>query len=207
MAKQTISLDTHIQDVIARAVREALELFRRSVLEDINRTIGAAAAPAGKGKAASPKVAKAAAAPAAGKRTWPTCSKAGCNNKFFGPSGDARLCYQHYLEAGGKHPNQVKAPSRAAAKTAARPAAKAAKAAPAKGGKRGAAAKSSPAPVGGALLQQVVDLIAKQPGLRAEQISKTLGAKPDPVKAILATLRESGKVKVAGKARGTTYSL
>lgn len=202
MAKQTNSLDAHIQGVIARAVREAVELFRRSVLDDINRVVGtASAAPAGRGKASGVTTRKAAGA---GKRVWPTCSKSGCSNKFFGPSGDARLCYQHYVEAGGKHPNQVKAPSKAAksARSAAKPAKPAQKAAAKRGGGKAAAPSS-----GGALLQQVVDLIAKQPGLRAEQISKSLGAKPDPVKAVLSTLRESGKVKVAGKARGTTYSL
>ena len=35
-------------------------------------------------------------------RTWPTCSAPGCTGKMYGPSGKARLCYQHHLEGGGK---------------------------------------------------------------------------------------------------------
>ena len=218
MAKQTNSLDSHIHDVIARAVQEAVEAVRRNILDEVSRAIGVpvATAPATRrAVAAAPRAAAPVAAPAAaasGKRTWPACTKAGCSNKFFGPSGDARLCYQHYLEAGGKHPNQAKAaPKASAAKVPAAkaPAAKApaAKAAPvAAKGKRGGKPAAS-APAVGALHGQVVDLINKHPGLRAEQISKQLGAKPEPVKAVLAALRESGKVKVSGKARGTTYSM
>ena len=232
MAKQTNSLDSHIHEVIARAVHEAVEAFRRNILDEVTRAIGAptaSAAPATKRavvaapRAAAPPAAAPAAPAAGGKRTWPTCTKTGCTNKFFGPSGDARLCYQHYLEAGGKHPNQAKAAPKAAAKPAAKPAAKAvatpaakpvatpaakpaAKPAAAKG-KRGGGKASSPAAAGGALLAQVLELIGKSAGLRAEQISKQLGAKPDPVKAVLAQLRESGKVKVSGKARGTSYSV
>ena len=36
------------------------------------------------------------------RRSWPTCSATGCSGKMYGPSGKARLCYQHHLEAGGK---------------------------------------------------------------------------------------------------------
>ena len=35
-------------------------------------------------------------------RSWPTCSTPGCTGKMYGPSGRARFCYQHHLEAGGK---------------------------------------------------------------------------------------------------------
>ena len=68
-----------------------------------------------------------------------------------------------------------------------------------------ATAKGSKATTSDALAGRVLDLIAKTPGLRAEEISKQLGAKPDAVKAALVGLRESGKVKVSGKARGTSY--
>ncbi len=35
------------------------------------------------------------------RRSWPTCSVEGCAAKMYGPSGPARLCYQHHLQAGG----------------------------------------------------------------------------------------------------------
>ena len=36
------------------------------------------------------------------RRSWPTCSVEGCTAKMYGPSGPARLCYQHHLQAGGE---------------------------------------------------------------------------------------------------------
>ena len=36
------------------------------------------------------------------KRNWPKCSVKGCGKNFYGPSGKARLCYGHHLDAGGK---------------------------------------------------------------------------------------------------------
>ncbi len=56
-----------------------------------------------------------------------------------------------------------------------------------------------------ALAGRVLDLIAKNPGLRAEEITKQLRARPDAVKAALAGLRAAGRVKASGKARGTRY--
>jgi hypothetical protein len=51
---------------------------------------------------AAPEAAVVAAkAPAKKKRAWPTCSVEGCNAKMYGPSGPARHCYQHHVEAGG----------------------------------------------------------------------------------------------------------
>jgi hypothetical protein len=194
MAKNTNALDTHIHQVIARAVHDAVEAFRHSMIAEVTRAIGGAAAPAAPAtrKAAAPK-----AAPG-GKRVWPTCSKPGCSNKFFGPSGDARLCYQHYVEAGGKHPAQAKAPAKPAK---AKPEPRKAAAKAAKGGRKARAAGGNDG-----LATQVLEAIAKSPGLRAEQITTQLGAKAEPVKAALASLREAGKVKVSGKARGTSYT-
>jgi hypothetical protein len=42
------------------------------------------------------------------KKTWPTCSTPGCEAKVFMPSGPARLCYRHHIEAGGKPSSIVK---------------------------------------------------------------------------------------------------
>lgn len=64
----------------------------------------------------APKAAKAAAkttakkAPAkttpekkvAKKRNWPTCTVDGCDKKMYAPSGKLKMCYSHYVEAGGK---------------------------------------------------------------------------------------------------------
>jgi len=34
-------------------------------------------------------------------RSWPRCSVEGCGRNVYMPSGKAKLCYQHHLEAGG----------------------------------------------------------------------------------------------------------
>lgn len=36
------------------------------------------------------------------KRAWPKCTSPGCDKNVYMPSGDKKMCYQHYLEAGGK---------------------------------------------------------------------------------------------------------
>jgi len=40
-------------------------------------------------------------APEKKKRNWPKCSAEGCEKNAWGPSGQAKLCYQHHREAGG----------------------------------------------------------------------------------------------------------
>ena len=66
------------------------------------------AAPKATPKAAAKTTAKAAtvkAAPekkAAKKRNWPTCTVDGCVKKMYAPSGNLKMCYAHYVEAGGK---------------------------------------------------------------------------------------------------------
>jgi len=40
--------------------------------------------------------------PARKKRAWPTCTAEGCRKNVYMPSGAAKLCYQHHVEAGGK---------------------------------------------------------------------------------------------------------
>lgn len=53
---------------------------------------------------------------------------------------------------------------------------------------------------------QVLALLEKSPGLRAEEITKRLGGQAEAIKAVLAALRAAGRVKATGKARGTRYS-
>jgi hypothetical protein len=48
------------------------------------------------GATAAPK------ADTSGKRPKQSCSKPGCENAYYYPSGKARLCHQHFLAAGGK---------------------------------------------------------------------------------------------------------
>jgi len=50
----------------------------------------------------APPEAKASTVKPRKKRAWPSCTFEGCDNKMYGPSGKARLCYQHHREAGGK---------------------------------------------------------------------------------------------------------
>ena len=49
-----------------------------------------------------PVVAVPKAKPAQKKRSWPTCTNEECSKNAYGPSGAAKLCYAHHLEAGGK---------------------------------------------------------------------------------------------------------
>ncbi len=48
--------------------------------------------------APSPESAK----PAKKKRAWPICTAEGCSKNVYMPSGDAKLCYAHHVEQGGK---------------------------------------------------------------------------------------------------------
>lgn len=100
----------------------------------------------------------------------------------------------------------AKAPAAApkAAPAAAAPKAKA----PPKAAKPKAKAKGKKAKKvkGGADLDVLLAYITKNPGQRAELIRKAVGGVPEAVTAGLASLHEAGKVKRAGKARGTTYT-
>jgi hypothetical protein len=42
------------------------------------------------------------------RRSWPTCDIPGCTHRYYPASGRAHLCYEHFLESGGKHPSQRK---------------------------------------------------------------------------------------------------
>ncbi len=42
------------------------------------------------------------------KRSWPVCDLPGCKNPYFPASGMKRMCYEHFIQAGGKHPSQRK---------------------------------------------------------------------------------------------------
>ena len=209
--------DALLTTIISRATSEIASAVRANIADEIARVAraqvpgapGARVVPAAPRVGRKPRVARGRAGPAvpaAPKRAWPTCTKAGCSSNVFGASGEARLCYQHFLEAGGKHPRHGKWTVRAAgmsAKQTAGPTAKAPrKRATTWAGKGGGGTQASG---GEALLGRVLDLIAKTPGLRAEEVSKQLGAKPEAVKEALAELRASGRVKVSGKARGTRY--
>lgn len=68
------------------------------------------------------------------KRAWPTCSAPDCGKNVYMPSGPLKMCYQHYLEQGGK-PSPLVAFAKSKKKAAAK------KATPKK-----AAAKSKAAP-------------------------------------------------------------
>jgi hypothetical protein len=50
------------------------------------------------------------------KRDWPKCTDPGCDKNVYMPSGSAKLCYQHYLESGGKPSPLVKAEKKSGTK-------------------------------------------------------------------------------------------
>jgi hypothetical protein len=57
-----------------------------------------------------------------------------------------------------------------------------------------------------AQLDKVIALLAKKPGLRSEQIQKTLGFDKVLTAKLLVKLREQKRVKVKGVSRATSYS-
>ncbi len=57
-----------------------------------------------------------------------------------------------------------------------------------------------------AAVDGLLKFVAEHPGLRSEEIVKQVGGNGDRIKAGLATLFAQGKVKRAGKARGTRYT-
>ena len=177
MAKPQSALEERIHAVIAAAVSGAIEVFRNEVLAEVSRSLGQTPA-----IAVSSRRMGAGMAPgvAPKERSWPTCSVPGCGNKFFGPSGSARFCYEHYVQSGGQHP------------------AKAAALEPAKRGNNG---KS-----GDGTVRELLAFIARHPGLRSEQIRKEVGLAQPIVKAALAQLRAESKVRTQGNRRATTYS-
>ena len=176
MDRSRAKLEGRIHQVIGAAVRDAIEAFRNEILSEVGRSFGNATASVRGGRAAA----------SGRKRAWPVCSVAGCGKKFFGPSGSARLCYEHYVESGGQHP---------------------ARRGSGKGGRGGKAARGARGgSSGSALLDQLVTFIAKNPGLRSEQIQKQVRQKPGVVKAALAKLRAARRVKTSGDRRSTTYA-
>lgn len=56
------------------------------------------------------------------------------------------------------------------------------------------------------VLDRVVSFVAKNPGLRSEQIQAKLGGDHDTVKKALAKLRDIKRVKTTGEKRATTYT-
>lgn len=52
---------------------------------------------------------------------------------------------------------------------------------------------------------QLLELIRQQPGLRLEEISRTVGASTDDLRAAITLLVDQGRVRREGKARGTRY--
>ena len=58
-----------------------------------------------------------------------------------------------------------------------------------------------------AVLDQILEVVKKKPGLRSEQIQKEIDAGPGVVKAGLARLRVERRVRTSGQRRSTTYAL
>ncbi len=64
------------------------------------------------------------------KREWPTCAVKDCDKNVYMPSGTLKMCYKHFVEAGGKESPLVRMHRKKAA--AKKPAKKAAAKKPAK---------------------------------------------------------------------------
>ena len=116
MARPT-AFQSSINKIIATATAEIAAAIRSAIAAEAKHA------------AAPPARAAASKAPAKKARTWPTCSEAGCPNKYFPRSGKSGLCYQHYLASGGEpsgrkataaKPVAKKAPTKKSASTSAK---------------------------------------------------------------------------------------
>lgn len=200
MAKTNQSLELRIHEVINQAVSEAVAAFRDNIVAEVHRGLGSDGGLAGAARSerGPARIAgRRAATGGPGKRAWPICSVPGCGKKFFGPSGSARFCYEHYVQSGGQHPARLAAPGKRG---------RAAKARSPRALRSSPARRGQAAGVPGALVDQLLAFISRNPGLRSEQIQKQLGAKQAAVKVGLAKLRASGRVKTSGTRRATTYA-
>ena len=113
MARKTTTtkLEQSVHEAAQRFASDLLEIIRSATVEELTvlRTldIGALLADAvpGPKRRAKPARAPAKAAPAKKarkKRSWPVCTADGCAKNIYMPSGAVKMCYQHYIEAGGK---------------------------------------------------------------------------------------------------------
>ena len=143
------------------------------------------------------------ASPAKPKRSWPVCSVKGCGGKFFPSSGVARrLCYKHFLEAGGKPPLLAANRSKKAASSAKATAGQTTPKAPAAKGKKARSDRS----YGDAEINKTLALITSKPGLKAAEIFKQAGLGARTGTKVIAHLRGNGAIKATGAGRWTTYS-
>lgn len=99
------SVESGIQAAARRFASEVLSLLRSATVQDI-LTFGGGAVPAPRPKALAPANAK--APPQRKPRVQPPCTAEGCSNRYYPASGKRRLCYEHFLKAGGVHPSKKK---------------------------------------------------------------------------------------------------
>lgn len=104
-------LETQIAAMATQFAREVVALISSATVDDLMNVAarGDGSLPAG-GPAAYPRLTTTAGiiAPIRRKRRWPTCGEPGCKNSYYPASGTARLCYQHFLASGGRHPSKRK---------------------------------------------------------------------------------------------------
>lgn len=102
--------EDQIMAMATQFAREVVALISSATVDDLmnvaNRGGGALAA----GPVPYPHLTSTAGvlAPVRRKRRWPTCGEPNCKNSYYPASGTARLCYQHFLASGGRHPSKRK---------------------------------------------------------------------------------------------------
>jgi len=113
MARRSPSskLEQSVREAAQRFAGELLEIIRSATVEELSalQTLDlgalvneAGAPPTRRRAAAAAKTAAPAVKKPRKKRAWPICTVAGCTKNVYMPSGAQKMCYQHYLEAGGK---------------------------------------------------------------------------------------------------------
>jgi hypothetical protein len=101
MAKATKEgLEAAIEQAARSFANEVIELISHATVNELmNIGVGRSPSPGG-----------AAAAATAGhprrRRSWPVCGVTDCGKAYYPASGKARLCYEHFLQQGGKHPSK-----------------------------------------------------------------------------------------------------
>jgi hypothetical protein len=189
--KQT-ELEAQIGAIISAAAREIAAAVRADVAAQLSRATGLATTGARRGRPPGSKTKQ--------KRTFPShCIYPGCNNPHKGP-GASFFCEEH-LKLPKSEREKIKAERKAGAVK------------PVKRGKGSNGVKTAKSKGRGrrggideAGISRILKVIEDSPGLRSEEIQKKLPISPKLVRAGLAKLRETKRVKTTGEKRQMTYS-
>jgi hypothetical protein len=102
MAKEIETLENRIAEIAQSFARQVISVMSTATMDELLR-VGAAA------RNGHLPLARPSLIPGPRRRrNWPTCIEPGCSGRYYPASGTARLCYQHFIASGGRHPSRKK---------------------------------------------------------------------------------------------------